>query len=310
MAETTVAEGEAGTGAVTAEVGKPTLLDGATGGEATDESKPAFDPNAWMEVLPDDLKSNPSLQPYKGKGVDALARSFIDAQRKIGSKGLILPTKDAPPEAWKQFWTAIGAPEKPDGYEFPKENVPEIPVEDGTKEWLKNTAHELGFTKSQFAALWRRYAHRMADAISTLKAQQEQKRDENVKALRKEWAGAFDQQKRLANLPFEKFDPDGEAISAIDAAGLSHHPAVVKFMARLGRNFAEDEVTGGGKNQSFTKTPDDANREIDRLRLDKDWSKAFYDAYDPAHAEAVKQYNELARIAHPEPVENPVLSMG
>ena len=71
---------------------------------------PAADPNAaltadtsksWLDDLPDDLKTAPSLARYSSK--EALARGYLNAEKMIGSEKVPIPKDPNDTEAWDRY---------------------------------------------------------------------------------------------------------------------------------------------------------------------------------------------------------------
>ena len=72
--------------------------------------------NSFMEMIPEELRQHPSLSPIKDVG--NLARSYVNAQRLIGSDKVPLP-KNPTEEDLDNIYSRLGRPETPQGYEFP-----------------------------------------------------------------------------------------------------------------------------------------------------------------------------------------------
>lgn len=87
-------------------------------------------------------------------------------QSKLGAPREGLPKPDSPKEEWDKFYTAMGRPESPDGYEVPKTEWPEDMKDvgdfiDSTQvnneayvKVLREVAHDLGIPKEKFAAAY------------------------------------------------------------------------------------------------------------------------------------------------------------
>jgi hypothetical protein len=72
--------------------------------------------NSFMEMIPEELREHPSLSPIKDVG--NLARSYVNAQRLIGSDKIPLP-KNPTDEDLDNIYSKLGRPETPEGYELP-----------------------------------------------------------------------------------------------------------------------------------------------------------------------------------------------
>ena len=74
----------------------------------------------WKNALPDDVKTDPSLADIKDVG--GLAKSYIHAQKMVGTDKISLPTENATPEEMSTFYDRLGRPKE---YEFSKAELPE-----------------------------------------------------------------------------------------------------------------------------------------------------------------------------------------
>jgi len=70
--------------------------------------------NSFMEMIPEELREHPSLSPIKDVG--NLARSYVNAQRLIGSDKVPLPVNPTE-EDLDNIYSRLGRPETAAGYE-------------------------------------------------------------------------------------------------------------------------------------------------------------------------------------------------
>lgn len=218
--------------------------------ESTESTVSTTETTDWRDSLPDDLKADPSLASIKD--VQGLAKGYVHAQKLVGADKVVIPGRDAPQEEIDAFYAKLGRPESADKYEWPTENLPEgVEIADADKGKIGEIAHDLGLSKTQAAKLYRAYAQQIADGQASISSTIEQQRTEAEQSLRKEWGKAFDQNIALAQSAVKEFGGD-ELLQALDGAGLSNHPAVVKAMAKIGRAISEDEIIGGGKSRVST----------------------------------------------------------
>lgn len=156
---------------------------------------------AWMAQLPKDLLDDADLSQFDK--LEKLARTFKDQGGKLKEleAKAVIPGKESKPEDWDKFYASLGRPEKPDGYQFTRDgdfkDVPKLP---GLDEWTADTYHKLGLTKAQAEALWQENAKKTLEIGAQVKAQNEAKRTEAVKALEGRWGREY-QSKRA---DFEK----------------------------------------------------------------------------------------------------------
>lgn len=108
---------------------------------------------AWFSGLSEDNRAFAEAKNWASPD-DAL-KSHRELEARLG-KSITLPDEKDPPEKWDGIFQKLGAPEKPDGYEFnlDTEKVPEdFPYEKESADWFRNIAHEAKLTKTQAAKL-------------------------------------------------------------------------------------------------------------------------------------------------------------
>lgn len=262
------------------------------------ESTPPATPE-WRAGLPEDVRDLESLTKFdKAENpFQALVNGFIGAERAIGADKVVLPGKEATEEEQRQFYTRIGCPESIDGYAPPTENIsPQFDADLFND--MREDAHRMGLTPQQFAGVARAFDARQtahAERLTTDRANRDEKWDAEI---RQKYGDAYDQNTTLARSVVSEFGGD-EMFDLLESAGLSNHPLVVDFCAKVGRTMAEDEILGGGGAQTFVNTPDSARSEWQALTLDKEFVKALQDNNDPGHKAAVEKQTKLFQQMHP-----------
>ncbi len=255
-------------------------------GQATTETASSQEETgAWWESLPDDLKSEPTVQRYKSTE-DAI-RGLVNANKLIGKKRIAMPTPDAPKEEWDEFYMAIGRPESPDGYK--------INIEDSDEDILnefKRLAHEKGFTQQQIEGIeefWEGFRQKTAEKIEQ---QIEQLKETALAELQKEWGNNFDSELETAKKAVETLCDDEQ--KQLLNAGLGNDPRVIRLFNRIGKMLGEDKLSSVIGKGGFTI---DAKSELAKLKNDPKFIKALQDSMNPEHDEAVKKFKRLHEIA-------------
>ena len=118
-------------------------------------------------------------------------------------------------------------------------------------------------------------------------------RAQQLAAVRKEWAGEFEENVRLGKRAVREFGLES-SVEKLEAALGSGE--LLKLTAKLGRGLKEDTFAGGAATRSFAKTKEEAQTELTLLRRDQ----TFVAKYLSKDAEATKRFNELHRIAFTE----------
>lgn len=222
-------------------------------------------PQDWKATLPEDLKSDPSLQGYKD--IASLAKSYVETKKLVGSS-LRPPGPDAAPEARLDFvkrlqekvpelvliqdgddeaarlsrqvaLERLGKPKEAKLYEPPKD----VELAPEHLEALRKEAFEEGLTKAQFAARAKRVADAMASASQAKKDSQA--------ALRRELGAAFDERTAsaaavAAKLGFPEAIVADLKVGAVDPSVFKAFAAVAKGFGET-RQVAEQNGGAGGK---------------------------------------------------------------
>ena len=108
------------------------------------------------------------------KSQEDLYKAFDNSQSLLGKRPAGIPEKDAPQEEWDKFYTTLGRPETPDGYELTDsfEGLPEdLDISSGRAK-AAELAHKIGLSPEKANELWEGY---MAMELEALQGQEAQK---------------------------------------------------------------------------------------------------------------------------------------
>lgn len=215
----------------------------ATTATATTESL------GWRAGLPDDLKQNPDLAPFKTVGDFAKHALDRDAKAKELETRLADAVPKLPDDATDAdrdlYYTALGRPKQASEYELDGEdkNAPEW-----TNTW-KNEFHSLGLTKSQAKQLSGKWnaqiatmvkAHNDAIAAESAKVQSE---------IKTQWGGEYDAKVELAKRMWLKHG-DSEFDKAFADAPPHVRLATTKLLVKLAALTGEDTSPQSGRTAS------------------------------------------------------------
>jgi hypothetical protein len=243
-----------------------------------------FDPAS----LPDNLRNEPSLQTFST--VDNLAKSYVNAVKKIGGNPDHLVQLPQEGESRDNFYNKIGRPETPEGYDF---------GEDGGKlDFYRNATHQLGLTQDQAANMLQLYA---AVEEEQTKASDKQNADFAVESqinLKREWGTNYDSNIDMAQRAFAQF-ASPEFSKLMDETGLGNHPELLKAFSKVGQMLGDDQLIVGSGIGGQQRSPQQAKEEIESLYQDKEFSKSYLDRTDVNHKAASSKMDKLFRTAYP-----------
>lgn len=224
---------------------------------------------SWKAQLSPDFAGSPVLKKYEDnvEGFNAAVRSHLDLTRMLGNEKVPIPKGKDDVAAWEVFSKAMGIPEKPDGYALTDVAVPDALkglTFDKTK--FAEIVHGQKLTPSAAKALWESYTEMSMQAYSKALTAQQEKITGLVNQMRSEWGDAYQSKVELGQMVINKFSDDKEMNDFVTAS-LSQDPRGIKFLAKIGDQFAENKI-GDFKYQRHSLTPEEAQREIDSIRQD------------------------------------------
>jgi hypothetical protein len=251
----------------------------------------------WRDALPEDLKAEKSLEVYKpGDGEQlipvpvGLIKSTVEGQKMIGSS-LRVPKDDATPEEWNAFHGKLGRPESPDKYAFKKpDKLPQGVVwdENIVKEY-SGVAHKFGLTPKQANGLMDFYMGKQIEGGDRVIATLEQ----GTKALKEDWKEDYDKNVAIAVRAVDELAPP-EIKEILNSTGLGNHPAMVKWMADIGKEFLESKITGEG---GVILSREEALAKIATIMGDT--KGAYFNVSHPEHQKVTEEVSRLYATAYP-----------
>ena len=253
--------------------------------EASHFDRMQFDPSS----LPESLRNEPSLQTFTS--VDNLAKSYVNAVKKIGGNPDHLVQLPQEGESRDNFYNQIGRPETPDGYNFGTEPG------DNRLDFFKDAVHKIGLTQDQATNMLQLYA---AVENEQSKASDRANADFAVESqieLKREWGVDYDSKIDMAQRAFAQFATP-EFSKIMDETGIGNHPELLKAFSKVGEAMGDDKlVVGAGR--AVGMSPQQAKEEIESLYRDKEFSKAYLDRTDPGHKDASSKMGGLFKVAYP-----------
>ena len=184
------------------------------------QQQPAPD---MLTPSPDDFLKDAAFDRFRKEdgSVDAakMGKSYRELEKKLGRGAEDLP------------------PESPDDYEYPVD-LPEgmTPESMGMKE-LAEKLHKAGAGKRVVNVVMQEYKDIIARGMQAQGDQLQAKTQAAEAALREAWGANFDIELSRAKKAFAAVADDSDKAAS---AELAANPAVVKMLAKLGRNLEED----------------------------------------------------------------------
>jgi hypothetical protein len=226
---------------------------------------------SWKGNLAPDFANSPTMQKFSDDkaGFNEAIKSHLSLEQMLGHEKVPVPKGDfkQDPEGWARFSKAMGVPDKAEAYGLPDAEIPkEMAGLQFNKQEFAEIAHGLKLTPGQTKELWNVYTGKTKEQYANhLKAYQEQM-TQVVNQMRSEWGDAYDTNVELGQMVINKFAADQETQDWVTSR-LVNDPRGIKFLARLGEQFAENKIGEFGY-KNFSLTPDQAQTQIDEILKD------------------------------------------
>ena len=244
----------------------------------------------WKAGLSDELRAEKSLENIKD--VSSLAKSFIHAQKLVGSDKIPVPNKHATEDDWNAVYSKLGRPETADGYKF---NLPEDQkVDENGLKVFADQAHKLGLLPNQAEGMVKFYNEMQANQTKEQDSTALAARQKAVNELQTEWGQAYKQKVDQANnVVASVFPPGFMSTNLADGTKLGDHPAVIKAFADLASKMGEDKIVQADGPTYLT--PKQIDKEIATLQQP---GSAYWDKNHPNHKIAVEEVQSLFEQKH------------
>lgn len=274
--------------------GNPPSAEGSTLGNNSAGSNQAGGQNTdWKSALPKELQDEPSLKSIND--INALAKSYINAQKLVGAEKIVVPSKHATPEDWKGVYQKLGLPADIKEYDIKlKEGAL---VDKDFSEKFKQTAYNAGILPQQAQTLVEWYDKANQEIETTIQTKLKAQQDTQIAQLKEEWGQAFDQKVSRAKQVLGEVQ-DKSLIEYLDQSGLGNDPKLIKMFAQIGDRFFKEATEKGGQSpNSNLQSPAEARAEYNKAMADQ--SHPYWVKDHPGHNDAVKEMARLFNMANP-----------
>lgn len=269
----------------------------------------------WREAVPEQFKEEGSLATFKdGKeGFGDFVKSFVSAQKMIGTDKIQKPSDKWGDDQWNQFYNSIGRPEAPEKYKFKEFQLEEGVSLDGERMKAATAQlHKLGLTNTQAEGVLEYYVGTLNSSHKAAKEGQTTAQAQQLEALKSQHGDKLQQVIDTARATIKKFGGD-EIAEFLSETGLGNDPRMVNLFNKIGEGLMEDQARGHGDGLILPDASA-ARAEIDKLNADPEFLQAFTNRSlmkdvpggDPVmvvspemHEAAVDRMNRLMAIAYP-----------
>lgn len=276
-------------------------------------------PTTWYDSLPEDVRSEPSLANFKDKEISELAKSHISAQRELGSRiripgpdaskedkdafysklttvdGVVKLPNNEDPKSIDAFYTKLGRPERPEGYELAIDQS--IPLNPEDEKLARDLAFKAGLTKDQLKIMSQLEAGRIQRDMEA----QANQRASAEKILKDKWGSEFDNRTQIAGSVMHHFAAKyPNEVKSLVEGGAGNNPVFLMLLAELGNSYKEQGIISGIRPGAFNTTPEEARNQIAEIKRNPELMAAYLNDRHPKHQEVVDKMSKLYNTATPQ----------
>ncbi len=240
------------------------------------------------------MKNHPSVAKFTS--AEEMAKGYVNLEKKIGMKGVILPGENATPEEMTEFHKEMGCIMEADKCEIdvlPEGMDERIIQDDTTKKAFQDIAVKAHLTPEQAKELQSWWLETQVNRLKALDKTMEDEMNASATALRKEWGAKYDENVSKVNIRIKNFG--GKEALKWFSKGEGNNPMIIKLFSSIAEKMGED-VKGPGGSSNLTLTPGEAKVKIDEIRDNP--KSAYNDGNHRNHAEAVKYMGSLYEMAN------------
>jgi hypothetical protein len=233
---------------------------------ATTATVPAV---GWKSQIRADLKGSPLLQKFEDTpdGLNKALESHANLEKLLGHEKVPIPKGVDDVEGWNRFSKALGIPDKAEGYGLADAKLPDsmkgMTLDKGK---FAEIVHAHKLTPAQAKGLWESYQNEGITAYNNAMKAHQDNLAKTVTTLKGTWGDQYDVNVELGQMVINKFSDDQEMNDYLTAV-LSQDPKGIKFLAKIGDQFAENKI-GEFQMKKFSTGPEQAQEEIHAIRND------------------------------------------
>ena len=256
--------------------------------------KPESPEFMWKSQLSKDLMNSPTMQKFEDtpEGLGKAVESHLSLEKMLGHDKVPIPKGPDDKEGWNIFSKALGIPDKAEEYGLADADIPES-MKDMTmdKNRFSEIVHAHKLTPAQAKGLWEAYQDVNKETYKQAMADQENTMTETINRMRGEWGDAYEGNVELGQMVINKFSSE-KGMEDFITSTLMKHPMGIKFLAKIGNQFAEAKVGDFGYKR-FSLTPEQTQAEIDSIANDPNHPYNNDKADGPSRERAITYVNSL-----------------
>lgn len=247
---------------------------------------------SWKETISEEFRNDPNISKFTE--IDALAKSYINATKMIGSDKIAVPNNNSTDDQWEEVYSKLGRPESPDKYQLDfKSEV--APVDEQAIKSFAEVAHKTGLNEKQAQAILDFYKQNSENSVQQLKVDTETAQAQAEQQLRQEWGKQYESNiTKAASVAKANMSGDVLDMQLKDGTRLGDHPDVIKGFTKIAGLLSEDKIA-----TPESETVDqgrDLETEISKIVNDR--TGPYWNKTHPDHTKMVQQVYTMREMLH------------
>lgn len=245
---------------------------------------------SWKETISEEFRNDPNISKFTE--IDALAKSYINATRMIGTDKVSVPNQNSTEDHWNEVYDKLGRPESADKYKLESKSEV-VPIEETAVKHFAENAHALGLNNKQAQGILDFYKNSMEQTAKQTQIDAETAQAQAQQVLRQEWGKSYDVNiQKAASLAKANMKAEVLDLPMKDGSRLGDNPDVIKGFAKIADMLSEDKIIS--TESENVNQGRDYDSEISQIINDK--SGPYWNSTHPDHAKMVQQVLTLREM--------------
>lgn len=245
---------------------------------------------SWKETISEEFRNDPNISKFTE--IDALAKSYINATRMIGTDKVAVPNQNSTEDHWNEVYDKLGRPESADKYKLETKSEV-VPIEETAVKQFAENAHALGLNNKQAQGILDFYKNSMEQTAKQTQIDAETAQAQAQQVLRQEWGKSYDVNiQKAASLAKANMKAEVLDLPMKDGSRLGDNPDVIKGFAKIADMLSEDKIIS--TESENVNQGRDYDSEISQIINDK--SGPYWNSTHPDHAKMVQQVLTLREM--------------
>jgi len=245
---------------------------------------------SWKETISEEFRNDPNIAKFTE--IDALAKSYINATRMIGTDKVAVPNQNSTDDHWNEVYDKLGRPESAEKYSLDAKSKV-VSLDDNAVKQFAETSHKLGLNNKQAQGLLEFYKQNMEGTAQQAKIDTETAQAQAEQELRSEWGREFDVRvKQASSLAKANIKPEVLDMTLSNGTRLGDHPEIIKGFAKIAGMMSEDKIVS--TESESVQSNQSIQDEIDTIINDK--ASPYWNKSHPNHDKQVQQVYTLREM--------------